>query len=511
MKNKTALSKISTPAGFTRFFSGRPIHVFLLPLFFILNIYNFFGGLLKDSETIRAWVIVTLGMIILFFLFRSFFNNRINASIAATLSGGLFLFFGNIKESLARHSWTLPFSHYSVLIPILSIILLIIIYKLWRHGPVLKLNLFLNILFILYTLIEIGRLIRLGSTRMDTGELAITTKAVKTSTLPNIYYLVLDCYPSSSYQKEVLGVATNPFDSSLTSKGFFVVRDSKSNYNYTAFSLASLFHMNYLDWLRNIRVAKPYHYNRATHLVEQSPFIELLSQSGFHIHNLSVLDLPGQPSVKKEQFLTTTGTDIIFFYSLWSCLRRDVIPHFIPSLGENLAKRQEINNKKVLGSFKPYNKWVMDSLIKFASRGKTQGSHFIYAHLEMPHFPYFFDSSGKEYPEELIFGNEMITNKERFTNYIGYTNKRITGLLDSVFKSTGGRDIFIIQSDHGLNDIPGSRKEDAFRNYAAFYFPDNDYKNLYHGMSNVNTFRILLNKYFGQGLPLLRDSTIYIK
>ena len=113
MENKTALSKISTPAGFTRFFSGRPIHVFLLPLFFILNIYNFFGGLLKDSETIRAWVIVTLGMIILFFLFRSFLNNRINASIAATLSGGLFLFFGNIKESLTRHSWTLPFSHYS--------------------------------------------------------------------------------------------------------------------------------------------------------------------------------------------------------------------------------------------------------------------------------------------------------------------------------------------------------------------------------------------------------------
>jgi hypothetical protein len=105
----------------------------------------------------------------------------------------------------------------------------------------------------------------------------------------------------------------------------------------------------------------------------------------------------------------------------------------------------------------------------------------------------------------------MITSRERFANYIGYTNKKLLQVVDSLKAHHNGKAIILIQSDHGLNDIAGSWKTDAFRNYGAFYFPNQDYRLLYDSMSNVNTFRVLFNTYFGQRLPLLKDTSYYIK
>jgi len=39
----------------------------------------------------------------------------------------------------------------------------------------------------------------------------------------------------------------------------------------------------------------------------------------------------------------------------------------------------------------------------------------------------------------------------------------------------------------------------------AYYFPDNDYSLLYPEISPVNSFRVILNKYFKTGLSLLKD------
>jgi arylsulfatase A-like enzyme len=129
----------------------------------------------------------------------------------------------------------------------------------------------------------------------------------------------------------------------------------------------------------------------------------------------------------------------------------------------------------------------------------------------MPHFPYFFDAQGNPYPDDLIYGDSMIVHKERFINYIRYTDRKIAELLDTLFQQKTGRNLFILQSDHGLADLDKSRTKDAFRNYSAFFFPDGNYDHLYRGMSNVNTFRIILNKYFGYQLSLLKDSSSFIK
>jgi hypothetical protein len=49
-----------------------------------------------------------------------------------------------------------------------------------------------------------------------------------------------------------------------------------------------------------------------------------------------------------------------------------------------------------------------------------------------------------------------------------------------------------------------------FPNLNAIYFPDKNYKDLYSEMSPVNTFRVIFNNYFGQHLPLLKDSSVFV-
>jgi hypothetical protein len=51
----------------------------------------------------------------------------------------------------------------------------------------------------------------------------------------------------------------------------------------------------------------------------------------------------------------------------------------------------------------------------------------------------------------------------------------------------------------------------VFYNQNAVYYPDGDYSALYDSISGVNQFRVVLNKMFGQKLPLLRDSVIFLR
>ena len=275
--------------------------------------------------------------------------------------------------------------------------------------------------------------------------------------------------------------------------------------------MASLFNMSYLPGLNSTQPAQPFQYNQALTWVENSQVFKTLTANNYNLYNLSIFDMPGIPAFEKEHFLSTTGMELIFHNTLYGCLNRDIVPSLFPVLRSRFIERTQRLNRQQREGFREYNRQVIDSLVQIDSNTTGQSPSFIYAHLMMPHFPYFYDSIGQAYPDEAVFGNEMITSKTRFKNYISYTNKKLDGIVRDLLEKNNRKAIIIIQSDHGLDDMPGSNWKDAFRNYTAYFFPDGDYSSIRDNLSNVNTFRILFNKYFGQQLPLLADSSIYNK
>src|SRR5437868_3701082 len=102
--------------------------------------------------------------------------------------------------------------------------------------------------------------------------------------------------------------------------------------------------------------------------------------------------------------------------------------------------------------------------------------------------------------------------KERFVEQTFYTNQRVMKILGEIMKGRTKPYVIILQSDHGFRDFQhASERQKIFQNLSTFYFSDTDYSSLYDSISNVNTFRVIFNKYLNTKYPLLEDSSVYIR
>jgi hypothetical protein len=123
----------------------------------------------------------------------------------------------------------------------------------------------------------------------------------------------------------------------------------------------------------------------------------------------------------------------------------------------------------------------------------------------------YIATDGNSYTE--ISGQKVYV--EQYRDQVIYLNQRIQEVINLILNTSGSNSIIIIQGDHG----PGSRLKWNSREETnlqermsiinAYYFPDLDYTQLYPGISPVNTFRIILDQYFGTDLGLLEDRSYF--
>ncbi|MBM3417073.1 MAG: hypothetical protein FJY20_11695 [Bacteroidetes bacterium] len=128
----------------------------------------------------------------------------------------------------------------------------------------------------------------------------------------------------------------------------------------------------------------------------------------------------------------------------------------------------------------------------------------------MPHYPYYFDSTGSPTPLYKLT-KEFAYDRKAAISYILYANNKYLELVDTILAHSARPPVILLISDHGFGEIKEDKdKKTMFLNLNAIFFPGRDYSGVYPGISNVNLFRLVLNKHFGQQLPLLKDSTIYL-
>jgi phosphoglycerol transferase MdoB-like AlkP superfamily enzyme len=130
----------------------------------------------------------------------------------------------------------------------------------------------------------------------------------------------------------------------------------------------------------------------------------------------------------------------------------------------------------------------------------------------IPRRPAFVDRYGK--PRMTSNDDFHDDNYDRlYAEQVLYANT----LIDSFAQAANSRQhtrpfVLIIEGDHGnrygqrFKDV----REKSFMNLSTYYFSDRNYAALYDSISSVNSFRVVLNKYFNTALPLLKDSTVMI-
>jgi Sulfatase len=132
---------------------------------------------------------------------------------------------------------------------------------------------------------------------------------------------------------------------------------------------------------------------------------------------------------------------------------------------------------------------------------------FSYTHFMVPHDPYQVDENGNVIPFAKPGGQDM----NGYLKQLKYSNKLIREITQQLLKDSSRKKIIIIQGDHGYRHYTNAPETEPYGALNAIYFYNKDYAGLYKKISLVNTYRVVLNVFFGCQIPLLKDSIVGAK
>jgi len=316
---------------------------------------------------------------------------------------------------------------------------------------------------------------------------------------PDVYLIITDEYAGNAQLKEMFSFDNSDFENSLKQRGFHILKNPSSNYNWTLYSMASMLNMNYLPELKDTIINIPDKFY-CSELIKNSNVAALFKNSGYAIYNYSFFDFAGTTKPVKPVFLPATKT-LITAQTFINRIQRDLWFNFVsPQFITNVLSRNLHNNI------------IIDSLTKVSVMSRSNAPRFVYTHLTMPHYPYYFDSSGNK-KESQQLTDENNPDKQAYLQYLVYCNKKLLELLDFIKFNSAKPPIIMLMSDHGFRQYKPLKKSDRqfqFCNLNALFFPNGNYAGFSDTMYNVNQFRALFNSQFQQKFPLLKDSTIFL-
>lgn len=487
-----------------------PWHIFLLPLFFVWKIWNDNFALIPAGHWIKALLVFIVLSVLLFLTGKLLFKDKIKAGCWSMGLLLIFFFWGAIHDFLRMLALPAIFKSYKFLLPLVLVAITLFFARLKKSRPPYRLNNFLILLFTLFIAIEgfttIFRFIRKDHLKND---LAYYNKPVDitigdSSNKPDIFFIVFDEYGSTAALKKYLHFDNSGLDSMLVKNNFFVASNSKSNYDITPVSVGSTFNLQYFNYPLEGKRSTPTDLLKYQYSVQKSALPKLLAKHGYTVINNGVGHLDDAPA-PHEQFFDRYIDIVLYGETLWERVLKDVGWHFPGLKNWSLMKieRQDrgiaINNHNFTAVLKEL-------------QSQSDKPKFVYAHFMLPHTPYYVDRTGKA--RTLTTLDVTLLNDSLYIDQLHYTNTLIDSLITAANISFQRPRVVIIEGDHGnrrLNLAPGLIvRERQFMNLNTYFFSDKDYSLLYDSITPVNSFRVVLNKYFHTNLPLLKDSSILL-
>ena len=482
---------------------SKPLFLLLLPIFFVAHGFtsNYDSIPAADAMLLASeYIVITCAAAAILWLA---YRNVLKASLMALFIMAFYFFFGGMQDFLKSRFPGTFILRYRFIIPIMLAIFLLLFIWIRKNGAsLLKLVSYLNLLFLILLLIDVTSLVIKIPNVAKKKEFKAADHGLTvcdSCSKPDIFLIIPDQYSGETALKKLFHFDNSAFENELRGRGFFIPKESSSNYNLTPFSVASTLNMDYLKLKKG-----PQNYatvNYSYQLIRNSSVIKFLQASGYQFHNYSIFDFDKQPAHKYKAFLPY-GIKLITSQTFLGRLQEDFSSDMLAGkFGAGLQKKLAYENLH-------FNDDVISLTGKLAA-GQSRQPKFVYSHLMMPHYPYYYDNKGSPLPLEKLIKEK--TNPKDYIEYLEYSNKRITELIDQILAKSPSPPIIILLSDHGFqNRANGYESKFDFVNLNAVYFPNRNYSLFYDSITNVNQFRILFNTYFGQHLPLLRDSTVNV-
>ncbi|OGE00880.1 hypothetical protein A3J17_02965 [Candidatus Curtissbacteria bacterium RIFCSPLOWO2_02_FULL_40_11] len=336
---------------------------------------------------------------------------------------------------------------------------------------------------------------------------------------PNIYYFVFDRYPRQDVLEKYFDFQNNSHIDYLRSNGFWVGDESYANYPNTFLSLSSSLNMSYLQFLTDIL---------GDQQADQANVYRQLLQDN-----------------QLARFLKSQGYKYVLFGSSWDPLQKQGIADENYNLLADFdefhlyiyertllnAMRGIIEKKQLFTGTERFNKISLnlDYRLHRINRQKNQPQPlFVFGHFLLPHPPYVFSPECDSYT---LSTSSQQNYENGYLNEIQCANIVMRSLMSEIQSDSSRPSVIIFQSDEGpflpLEYFNGDGESvpenfDSYFIHGAIlnvaYLPSKedfskpiDYEKIGFtpNLSPVNTFRIILNYYFGTNLQLLPDKTYY--
>ena len=475
--------------------------LFLLSLFFVFHgfVENYDLISVKDAFQLTLFYFLVSGLLLVIFHF--LFKALLKAAVFTFCLLAFHFFFGSIHDTLKNLAGDVVITRYSFILVFSFLFFLgLFIYLKRSQGSFSQITRYLVFLLSVLIVIDIGilnfRIIKNSSENLYALPKELVT--CDTCSQPDVYLIVPDEYAGTQELKEIFYFDNSGFEDELRKRNFFVVENSLSNYNFTPFSMAAILNLNYLP-IRD-----------TNHTMEQVPMVMQMIEKnlitrffyahGYTIFNNSVFDLIGEPNQARSSFLPYK-TKYITAQTFLNRIERDI--------GFNLITRFKIGwaIKKSILENKKSNEILLRKTVQTSL--KNIRPKFSYTHLQLPHPPYYFDENGRERDYELLFDR---SDKDAYLGNLKYANKKLLELIDIILRNSQTPPVIILMSDHGFRFLEGSGlTRYNFMNFCAVLLPRKNYSVFYPGMSAINVFRAVLKTQFNQQIPLLADSTYFLK
>jgi hypothetical protein len=458
-----------------------------LPLFFICHGWTENVLFIPPLDALLLLAQYLLASVCLWLFFSWFFRSADKGALASVATLFFYFFFGAFRDTLLRVAPETFLVKYSVQLPVWTATWLCILWFIRKREP--------RSVFFYYLVSLFGVLIlydgflavhRIASRRHEAYK-----PACSRCEKPDVYLIVFDGYAGLEQLDSDFNYNNRPFLDSLRSLGFYVMPGSRSNYTSTAFSIASIFQMQYLQ-LSNDQFSES-NQKSCYGLIYDNPVARRFQSEGYDIVNYSFFDLKGAPAISDNSFLVS-GAALISSQTLGQRLKRDLYNNIV---------------RKHFPGTRAYDRLVFanhrDNLLFSEMSLQTAGTEskrprFVYVHLEMPHAPYYFREDGKlNVAADLTAEN--LERKDLYLGYLKYTNRYMIDFIRKLQRNDAGRSAYLILGDHGF------RNSDQYSSYhsvlGAIHLPAAHYSAYTDSVSHVNQFRLLFNNLFRDSLTLL--------
>ena len=433
-------------------------------------------------------------------------NSEISSFAVLVLQFGFFSY-GHIYDLIEGSSISgLVIGRHRFLFIFWIVILAVALFFIFRAKRIpssLKQYLFVfSILLVVYSLGKTAvSIFRTQQAVVTSPEAAIQTSIHPTvmGYKPDIYYIILDTYTRHDVLLDEYGYDNSDFITFLREHGFYVADCAKANYNQTNLSLYLSLNMDYIAdpaQFEVISLGRGIRENAARTQLKTLGYQTVAFETGYNFSEWFDADkyfLPTSSALGTQSILSKLGSfDVLF-------LRSTMLAPMID------ASIQQTNDAE-----SSYRRSVTHfTLAKLKEIPQINGPKLVFVHLSMNHAPFVFDPSGGPNNEMARLKSPKTVGDAYYKGYRGtfpYTDLKIEEVVQAIQENSAQKPIIVLQGDHGPLSAKTTKHYEILN---ALYLPGVDQKDLYPTMSPVNTFRIILDKYFGYDYPLLPDEAYY--